>query len=69
MTQDDMVLQYIYDFGSITTWEAFTEFGITRLSARIYNLRNAGHNIQKKFESTKNRYGKKVNYCRYYIEK
>ena len=39
MTQEDKVLQYMQDFGSITTWDAFTDLGITRLSAKIFNLR------------------------------
>ena len=31
VTQRDRVLQYIKDFGSITSWEAYSELGITQL--------------------------------------
>ena len=33
------VLKYMQDFGSITTFEAFTELGCTRLSEYIRQLR------------------------------
>ena len=38
-TQVDLVENFIKEKGSITTWEAFEIFGITRLSAKIYELR------------------------------
>lgn len=66
MTQKEMVLQYMKDEGSITPWEAIKEFGITRLGARIWELKNEdGVEIKVKLESQKNRYGKTVSYARY----
>ena len=41
-TQKEMVLEFIKNAGSITAKEAFTELGITRLSARIFDLWKAG---------------------------
>ena len=41
-TQNEMVLEFIQKAGSITAKEAFTELGITRLSARIFDLRKMG---------------------------
>lgn len=38
-TQSYKILKHILDKGSITTIEAFFDYGITRLSARIYDLR------------------------------
>ena len=38
-THTDRIEQYFREHGSITSWEAIKEFGITRLSAVIYNLR------------------------------
>lgn len=67
MTQSEMILKYIDDFGSITTFEAFTELGITRLASRVSDLRKAGYNITGEFESKKNRYGEMVSYKRYRI--
>ena len=61
------VLQYMKDFGSITTFEAFTELGCTRLSEYIRQLRFNYH-IVDEWVSTTNRYGEKVQYKKYWIE-
>lgn len=45
MSQNEMVMEYMQKNGSITTWEAITALHITRLSARIKNLRDAGVGI------------------------
>lgn len=42
LTQKDMVLRYLQDYGSITSWEAIKEFGATRISAIIFNLKKDG---------------------------
>lgn len=44
-SQNQSVLAYLEEHGSITVMEAFTELHITRLSARIYDLRARGHVI------------------------
>jgi hypothetical protein len=44
-TQTEQVHEYLKENGSITSYEAFTKLGITRLSARIYDLRKAGLSI------------------------
>ena len=65
MTQNEMVLKHMQDYGSISSAEAFTEYGITRLSARIYDLRRHGHCIKGQQVEKTNRYGKKVWFDRY----
>ena len=35
----ERVLQYILDFGSVSTWDAIKDLGCTRLSAYIYMLK------------------------------
>lgn len=68
-TQKDRVLQYILDTGSITSLDAIREFGNTRLSASIWLLRHIDNiDIKSKFETSKNRYGEKVSFARYYID-
>ena len=68
-THIDRVLQYIKDFGSITSLDAFREFGNTRLSATIFEIRHRYDiPIKSKKEIAKNRYGEKTEYARYYIE-
>jgi hypothetical protein len=67
-TNKERVLDYIRDFGSITSLEAFRDLGNTRLSASIWLLRHEdGLDIRSINESSKNRYGDKVNYSRYYL--
>ena len=66
-TQEDRVLAYLKEHGSITSWEAIQEFGATRLSAIIYDLRHEGYDIESKNETKTNRYGDKVTYTRYFL--
>ena len=65
MTQRELVLKYIQDFGSITPLEAFRDLGVTRLSAVIFTLRKRGNLIVTDTETATNRYGKTVKYARY----
>ena len=65
MTQKQRISQYMDDFGSISTLEAFRDLGITRLAARIYELIDSGMPISKTPETKLNRYGEKVTYMRY----
>lgn len=52
------VKKHLETVGHITSLEAFQLFGATRLSAIIYNLRNAyGMNIRNKTNKTKDRFG------------
>lgn len=66
MTQKELVLQYVKDFGSITPMEAFSELGITKLATVVSNLR-LKDGMQFKIETikSKNRYGKTTHYARY----
>lgn len=54
-------------YGSITTLEAFRDLGITRLSGVIFDLRKS-YVINSKTERSRNRYGEKTSYSRYYLE-
>lgn len=65
MSQNEKVLKYIDTFGSITTMEAFTALGVTRLSARIWDLRQDGYNIVSVQKSGKNKFGEITNYVEY----
>ena len=67
-TQEQKVINYIREFGSITTKDAFNDLGITRLSAKIFNLKKMGYEIKDNFEQGKNRYGEPTSYKRYYLE-
>jgi len=65
ITQRDMVLKYIQDFGSISSWEAYQELGITQLGTRIFELKARGYVFEKERVNTKNRYGKATHFDRY----
>lgn len=63
--QQERVLNYMQDFGSISSLEAFRDLGVTRLSAVIFVLKRKGHLISRKTEKSQNRYGEPVHFARY----
>ena len=69
MNQREKIVFYIQKFGSISSMEAFQDLGITRLSARIYELRNEGYQFYETYETSKNRFGEAVSYKRYRFQK
>lgn len=68
INQKQRILDYIKDFKSISTREAFIDLGIARLGARIFELKQEGYKFREEWESTKNRYGEKTEYKRFYLE-
>lgn len=66
-TQKDMVLKYLQDFGKITSYEAFSELGVTRLSAKIFQLRKEGYLIVGEPKTNTNRYGRLVTFSEYHL--
>ena len=65
LTQCDKVLRHLRDHGYITSLEAFNEYGILRLPARIADLKKRGIPIASMWTTGKNRYGEPVNYSVY----
>ena len=65
--QNEMVLAYMKGKGSITSMEAFTKLGVTRLSARIYDLKEKGVKIQSQRESSIDRHNQKTHFNRYFL--
>lgn len=63
----ERVLNYIREFGSISTWDAFRDLGCTRLSEYIRQLR-LEYNIADEWITTTNRYGEKVQFKKYWLE-
>ncbi len=67
-TQHDRVRWYLEEHKEgITSEDAYLMFGITRLSAIIFDLREQGLNIDTLDEKGKNRYGDKTRYGRYIL--
>lgn len=67
MTQQQMVLAYIEQNGSITNRQAMIDLGVGRLPSRVNELRASGHKIITVMESAPNRYGKMTRYARYLL--
>lgn len=57
MKQKERILWYLNEYGRITTLSAYEDLGCTRLSARIKDLRDDGHNIVTNMITVKNRFG------------
>lgn len=68
LTQCDRVLKHLQDYETITSLDAFIEYGITRLSAVIFMLRRDGYNISSTFKTAKNRYGEPTSFAVYKLE-
>lgn len=70
MTQCERILEYMETHGSITPIEATIQLGVIDLARTISYMRRHGHDdIVGVRESGVNRFGDKVNYCRYSIRK
>lgn len=67
IAQKDRVINYIRQFGSISSWEAYADLGITQLGARIDQLKKEGYEFRTEWESNKNRFGEKTEYKRYFL--
>lgn len=50
------VFDYMVEFGSITSLEAFKDLGETRLSGAIFELKKKGIHIESEDVKVKNRY-------------
>lgn len=61
------IINYINEFGSITTYQAFTDLGTTRLSEYIRQIRK-DRVVKDRTIKSKNRYGENVWYKEFYFE-
>ena len=68
MTQREMVLQYIADHGSITSFQAYADLGVTQLATRISELKELGFVFKTEMQKGNNRYGKPTHYVKYYLD-
>jgi predicted ArsR family transcriptional regulator len=65
--QKQRIINYIREFGSITSFEAYSDLGITQMGARIDQLQKEGYVFKTEWIAGKNRYGEPSNYKRYYL--
>lgn len=67
IAQKDRIINYIREFGSISSWEAYSDLGITQLGARIDQLKKEGYEFKTEWETGQNRFGERTDYKRYYL--
>ena len=67
ITQRERIIKYTRDYGSITSFEAYKDLGITQLATRIKELKEEGYKFRTEWKSDKNRYGEPISYKRYYL--
>ena len=68
-TQAEEVLYHLLYIGRLSSYGAIREYGITRLAARVWELKNEGWDIHSSTASSTNRHGKKLSYSIYYLIK
>lgn len=64
--QEERIVRFCKDNGSITAWQAMKELGIMRLASRIHDMRSK-YSITDIWVDDINRYGDKVRYKKYFV--
>lgn len=67
--QQKRILDYIREFGSITSYEAFRDLRICKATTRISELRRMGYAIESEVIADTNRYGEPTHYYKYFMQK
>lgn len=67
MTKTQAVLEWLQTHASISSMEAISNFGATRLGAIIFNLRKRGYNIETVMVDGRDRFGNHMRFARYYL--
>jgi len=65
--QGRRVAEYMREFGRITPLEAFRDLGVTRLAARIHEMRQAGIDVMSNTIEATNRFQEPVHYSCYWL--
>lgn len=67
MGKKEILLSYLKEHGSITSFEAFAELFDTRLSDTIYRLEKEGYVFERETIKKKGYYGKTITFYRYIL--
>jgi hypothetical protein len=59
---------HLLEEGHITSWEAIEQYGVTRLSAVIYNLKHDGWTFETEMIPFTDRYGDTGHYAKYTLK-
>lgn len=67
-TQNQRIIEYMQEHGSITQLEALRELSVMRLASRISDLRKKGYNIVRNEVIVKNRFEEPCRIARYALQ-
>lgn len=67
-TQNQRLIEYLKENGSITQLEALNELGIFRLASRINDLKRMGYDIGGEMVDITNRFGEIAKVKRYFLK-
>lgn len=67
-SQCDRILAYLKEHGTIDPLTAWSECGVYRCGARIFDLRSRGYEISTGEKEVTNRYGEKCKVAEYRLE-
>ena len=67
MNKHKAVLAWLQTHASISSMEAIENFGATRLSAIIFDLRKRGYDIETVMCDGRDRFGSPMKFARYYL--
>jgi hypothetical protein len=62
VTQCQRIIEYIRQFGSISTLEAFRDLGVARLASRIHDLKAQGYVFETETKTAKNRFNENTTF-------
>lgn len=62
------ILEHLKNFPYLTSKEAFEKYGVTRLAACIFDLREKGYEIETVMVETTTRFGESCRYARYVLK-
>ena len=68
MSQKERILKYLQSGKPLTSMQAINWWGVTRIGARVWELRDEGHNITTTMKAVKTRDGKKTMVASYQLE-
>ena len=68
LSQKQKVLRHLKEIGPITPVQAFFDYSIMRLAAVIFDLKEAGNNIETTILHSENKLGEPVHYAQYKLE-
>jgi hypothetical protein len=67
LTQEQRLLDFLQNGGTITVAEAPSVLGIGSLTRRVTELRRSGHEVKSAKETKINQFGELVRFNRYYM--